>query len=57
MRSYSLKKTEKAITAFFSTQGIDWHFIPERAPHFGGLWEAAVKSFKNLSDWEFQTEL
>ena len=25
---------------------ITWHNIPQRAPHFGGIWESAVKSMK-----------
>ena len=31
---------------FCASQNISWNFTPEHAPHFGGLWEAAVKSFK-----------
>ena len=38
------QKTQKIISEFCATKKIEWKFIPERTPHFGGLWEAAVKS-------------
>ena len=40
------QQSQEVISNFCSAQNIVWKFIPERAPHFGGLWEAAVKSFK-----------
>ena len=41
------QKNQKIVSEFCSVQGVQWKFIPEQAPHFGGLWEAAVKSMKN----------
>ena len=45
---YALFKTDEmnsGIAEFCSTQNIQWCYTPEHTPHFGGLWEAAVKSF------------
>ena len=28
---------------YFNNVRVKWHFIPGRAPHFGGLWESGIK--------------
>ncbi|XP_055633327.1 uncharacterized protein LOC129773709 [Toxorhynchites rutilus septentrionalis] len=37
---------QHTVTRDCETEGIQFKFIPPRSPNFGGLWEAAVKSFK-----------
>ncbi|GFW02998.1 integrase catalytic domain-containing protein [Trichonephila clavipes] len=37
---------EDAVHQFLVTDNITFHFSPPSAPHFGGIWEATVKSFK-----------
>lgn len=37
---------DSKIVHFFNTKVIEWHFIPPASPHFGGIWEAGVKSVK-----------
>ncbi|GFX74685.1 uncharacterized protein TNCV_3121151 [Trichonephila clavipes] len=41
-----LKFPEEKLSSYLSSEGISWNFMPPRAPNFGGLWEAGVKSFK-----------
>ena len=38
---------QRTIVEYCTGQNVQWKFTPEQAPHFGGLWEAAVKSFKS----------
>lgn len=40
------KQTQHQVNNYASNHGIHWHFILLRAPHHGGLWEAAVKAAK-----------
>ncbi|XP_058122845.1 uncharacterized protein LOC131293800 [Anopheles ziemanni] len=46
---YKLLRTtehQQSIQTWTLERKISWKFIPPRAPHFGGLWEAAVKTMK-----------
>ena len=38
--------TGNSLVNFVNERNCEWLTIPPRAPHFGGLWEAAIKSMK-----------
>ncbi|GFV15826.1 integrase catalytic domain-containing protein [Trichonephila clavipes] len=41
-----VSKPDETLASYMASEGIDWKFLPPRAPNFEGLWEAGVKSFK-----------
>ena len=44
----AMKDSKQQIEEYYTGHQIKWSHIPGRSPHFGGLWEAAVKAAKSL---------
>ncbi|XP_043468116.1 uncharacterized protein LOC122502236 [Leptopilina heterotoma] len=41
-----LRKNETELTERLLNESFNWKFIPAYSPHFGGIWEAGIKSTK-----------
>ncbi|XP_018312920.1 uncharacterized protein [Mycetomoellerius zeteki] len=45
-KMFAEEQVQRKLNDFFVETQIQWQNIPPNAPHFGGLWEAAIKSAK-----------
>ena len=43
---FKSKEFVRQVHNYAANMQFQWHFIPPNSPHFGGLWEAGVKSLK-----------
>ncbi|XP_065083404.1 uncharacterized protein LOC135705559 [Ochlerotatus camptorhynchus] len=46
LQLFHTQQNRQDVTRQCSAEGIQFSFIPPRSPHFGGIWQAAVKSLK-----------
>ncbi|XP_062711436.1 uncharacterized protein LOC134289528 [Aedes albopictus] len=54
-RLFKEETTQNKIFAYCQAKQIVWKTIPPNAPHFGGLWEAGVKSVKTVLKRVYQS--
>ena len=46
MQTWNSLPNSEQVSHYLTQSCIDWHFIPPASPHFGGIWEAGIRSVK-----------